>query len=228
MRCPAPAGLRLAGPAKLGFGLGHPEHEPRVLRLGPHRLVELGMRPDEPALQLVRSGVVQTSLGQSELRPRVLPASLLAEVLLVPQRPLDRQACPLSLELRLDPPLELLPLHPECPADGQADQDEDQQHASAAPAGFRRHHRQARSSGPIRRAWIGRPSTNRRTSSANAPASAYRRGGSLCRHFRQIVSRSRGTFGFNRAGGTGSSATTCRSVSEAVSPRNGGLPVSIS
>ena len=50
----------------------------------------------------------------------------------------------------------------------------------------------------------------------------------LCRHFRQIVSRSRGTFGFNREGETGSSSIACRSVSEAVSPRNGGLPVSIS
>ena len=30
--------------------------------------------------------------------------------------------------------------------------------------------------------------------------------GSLCRHFRQMVSRSRGTRGFSRAGETGSSA----------------------
>ena len=44
------------------------------------------------------------------------------------QRLLDRQARPPSPELRLDPPLELLPLHPECPADGQADQDEDRHH----------------------------------------------------------------------------------------------------
>ena len=52
------------------------------------------MRPGEPPLQLVRSGVVQTSLGQGELDLRVLPESSLSQVLLVPQRPLDRQALP--------------------------------------------------------------------------------------------------------------------------------------
>src|SRR5262249_50784268 len=90
--------------------------EPRVLRLGPDRLVELGMRPNEPPLQLVRSGVVQTSLGPSELRPRILPESLLSQVLLAPQRPLDFQARPPLLELGLDPPLELRPAHTAHPA----------------------------------------------------------------------------------------------------------------
>jgi hypothetical protein len=47
--------------------------------------------------------------------------SSLSQVFLVPRRPLDRQAGPLSLELRLDPPLELSPLFSECPADGQAE-----------------------------------------------------------------------------------------------------------
>jgi len=94
------------GPAELGLGLGHAQHQPRVICLGPDRLVELGMRPDEAPLQLVRSGGVQTSLGQSELRPRILPESLLSQVFLVRQRPLDRQTRPPSLEPRLDSPLE--------------------------------------------------------------------------------------------------------------------------
>ena len=43
-----------------------------------------------------------------------------------------------------------------------------------------------------------------------------------------MVSRSRGTRGFSRRGGTGSSVATCWSVADAVSERNGGRPVSSS
>ena len=44
----------------------------------------------------------------------------------------------------------------------------------------------------------------RRRSSAIAATSGYRRAGSFCRHFRQIVSRSRGILGRSCEGGTGS------------------------
>jgi hypothetical protein len=47
---PFQQGFDTPGPAELGLGLGQPQHDPRVLRLGPHRLVELGLRPDEPPL----------------------------------------------------------------------------------------------------------------------------------------------------------------------------------
>ena len=56
---------------------------------------------------------------------------------------------------------------------------------------------------------------------------APRRGPSR-RHFRQIVSRSRGSPGSSRDGGTGSADRTCWSVSRTVAPRNGGRPVSSS
>ena len=58
-------------------------------------------------------------------------------------------------------------------------------------------------------------------SSASSPASGYRRDGSFSRHFRQIVSRSRGTLGWNRVGRTGSWAMTIWIVSEVVAPLNG-------
>ena len=50
--------------------------------------------------------------------------------------------------------------------------------------------------------------------------------GSFSRHFRQIVSRSRGTSGRCRRGGTASVETTSFRVSIAEAPRNGGRPVS--
>ena len=99
---------------------------------------------------------------------------------------------------------------------------------SAAAVGRRFAHFQPRSAQPAGRARIGSPRRNRPSSSANAAAVAYRLPGSLCRHFRQIVSRSRGVFGCNCDGGTGSSATTCIIVSSGVAARNGGRPVSSS
>jgi len=50
----------------------------------------------------------------------------------------------------------------------------------------------------------------------------------LVQAFRQIVSRSGGTFGCSRPGGTGSWERTCSIVSILVSARKGGRPVSIS
>ena len=58
---------------------------------------------------------------------------------------------------------------------------------------FRRHHRASRSAAEIRRARIGRSSTNRRRSSASAAAVAYRPAGSRAVALAMIVSRSRGT-----------------------------------
>ena len=52
-----------------------------------------------------------------------------------------------------------------------------------------------------------------------------RRPGSLRRHFRQIVSRSRGSPGRSDRRGTGSVSRTSRNVSAWVSPRKGGRPV---
>ena len=57
---------------------------------------------------------------------------------------------------------------------------------------------------------IGRPSRNRSRSSRRPPAEAYRRAGSLRRHFRQIVSRSRGRPGRSDRGATGSASSTRR------------------
>ena len=64
-----------------------------------------------------------------------------------------------------------------------------------ATAGRRLAHFSSRTHGVTGRAWIGFPSRNRRSSSARVAAEAYRRPGSFSRHFRQIVSRSRGTDG---------------------------------
>src|SRR6516165_11416522 len=98
--------------------------------------------------------------------------------------------------------------------------------ASAATAGFRLHQSHARSAGPTRRAAIGRESSQDRRSSANAWADAYRRRGSFARHFRQIVSRSRGTFGLRTRGDSGGRSFTACRVSARLSPPNGALPVS--
>ena len=99
----------------------------------------------------------------------------------------------------------------------------------AARAGCRRAHFAARATAGSGRAWIGRPSRNRARSSARAAADGYRRPAFFCRHFRQIVSRSRGTAGCSRAGGTGSSLMHLQDASRAgVSPWNGGRPVSSS
>ena len=100
--------------------------------------------------------------------------------------------------------------------------------ASAAMARLRQTQRQARSAPPCGRARIGRPSrkppqvVGQRQGGGIPPARL------LCRHFRQIVSRSRGSRGRNRDGVTGSSCTTWRRVSSGCSALNGGRPVSIS
>ena len=73
--------------------------------------------------------------------------------------------------------------------------------ARAALTGSRRHHRQSHSARPIRRATIGRSSRNRRRSSARSSAVAYRLRGSFSRHFRQMVSISRGRWRWRRPGG---------------------------
>ena len=78
---------------------------------------------------------------------------------------------------------------------------------------FRLHHRTRRSARPTGRASIVSPARYRRKSSASAAALAYRRDGSFCRHFKQIVSRSRLTALFSLRGATGSCSSTCRSVS---------------
>ena len=64
--------------------------------------------------------------------------------------------------------------------------------ASEAEAGWRRAHLHPRSHAATGRAVIGRPSRNRSRSSARAAALEYRWPGFFARHFKQIVSRSRG------------------------------------
>ena len=49
----------------------------------------------------------------------------------------------------------------------------------------------------------------------------------FARHFRQIVSRSRGMLGFNSRGATGSVSSTCRISVVNDSAWNGGRPVSM-
>ena len=92
-------------------------------------------------------------------------------------------------------------------------------------AGFRRAHLTARSDLVTGRATIGTPARYRPRSSASAAAVRYRFAGSFARHFRQIVSRSRGIDGLSRRGGTGSSLSTWITVSIAVAAWNGGRPV---
>ena len=84
-----------------------------------------------------------------------------------------------------------------------------------ATTGLRRHHRQARSAPPTRRA-------DRLAGLKPAQVLGQvcrRRGtawpGSFARHFRAMVSRSRGRPGTSREGGTGSAALTCSRVSRA-------------
>ena len=83
-----------------------------------------------------------------------------------------------------------------------------------------RSRRPGRPAGPDRLARRNRP-----RSSARASAEAYGAAGSFRRHFRQIVSRSRGQPA-GAAGATGSPVRTWSSVSSGVAPRNGGRPVS--
>ena len=62
-----------------------------------------------------------------------------------------------------------------------------------ARPGWRRDHSQSRSRAPTGLALIGRDSRKAPNSSATSKADAYRREGSLDRHFKQMVSRSCGT-----------------------------------
>ena len=76
--------------------------------------------------------------------------------------------------------------------------------SAAASDRFLLHHRHVRATRPIGRAWIASPPRYRRRSSARLLAVPYRLSGSFSKHFRQAVSRSRGTtaFSFRRAGGS--------------------------
>ncbi len=98
--------------------------------------------------------------------------------------------------------------------------------AVAAISGLRRHHIAARTIGPTGRARIGSPRSHRDRSSERARALGYRRPGSFSRHLRQITSRSRGTRGFSRDGGSGYCVRTMSSVSTSVVPVNGARPAS--
>jgi hypothetical protein len=73
---------------------------------------------------------------------------------------------------------------------------------------LRRAHRHNRSAPRTGRARTASPARKRRKSSANSRAVAYLRDGSLCKHFRQMVSRSRGTWWLTLRGGRGSSCST--------------------
>ena len=96
----------------------------------------------------------------------------------------------------------------------------------AATAGRRLHQSRNRVAAPTRRAAIGRLPSQARRSSATAWALAYRRRGSFSRHFRQIISRSRGTLALSLRGGSGGCSLTMVSVSTTLSPPNGARPVS--
>src|SRR5262249_53348768 len=96
---------------------------------------------------------------------------------------------------------------------------------SAAIAGRRRDHFTARSKVDTGRATIGSPARYRPRSSPNAVALLYRFPGSFSRHFKQIVSRPRGSDALSPRGGTGSSLSTWSTVSIAVAAWNGGRPV---
>jgi hypothetical protein len=75
---------------------------------------------------------------------------------------------------------------------------------NAAIGGLRRTHFRAWVKSPLRLAWIGSCLSQCSRSSASARAGEYRRFGSFSRHLRQIVERSRSTFGFGNRGGRGS------------------------
>src|SRR5262249_55116777 len=76
------------------------------------------------------------------------------------------------------------------------------------------------------RALVGSPFKKRARSSARSAALAWRAGGFWRRQRRHTASRSRGTRGSNRRGGTGSSVATLRRTSTGLSAWNGGRPVS--
>ena len=78
-----------------------------------------------------------------------------------------------------------------------------------ASTGLRLLQRHDRSIALDRRARIGRPATNRRRSSANCPAVAYRSPGSLASALSTIVSRSRGIRRSSWRSGGGLSCSTC-------------------
>ena len=96
---------------------------------------------------------------------------------------------------------------------------------SAATAGLLLHQSHARSAEPTRRAAIGRESSQQRRSSANACADVYRLRGSFARHFRQIVSRSRGRFTLRLRGDSGGRSFTACRVLARLSPPKGALAV---
>jgi hypothetical protein len=82
-----------------------------------------------------------------------------------------------------------------------------------ATAGRRLHHIHVRSPRLTGRATIGFPSSHRPRSAASAAAVGYRLAISFRKHFRQIVSKSRGSLEFKSRGATGSRPRTCNSVS---------------
>ena len=78
---------------------------------------------------------------------------------------------------------------------GHARRHDHRQYRHRDGAGWRHAHFKSRSRVGVGRARIGRPARYRSRSSASAVAEGYLRRTSLFRHFRQIVSRSRGTSG---------------------------------
>src|SRR5262249_42715538 len=123
------------------------------------------------------------------------------------------------------PPPPPRPLPPPPPAQGPAPPTPPSRTASspsvyaAASVGFRRTHLATRSTTPAGRTLTGSPAANRPRSAASAPAVEYRSAGSFSRHFRQMISRSRGVCGFNRDGGSGGHSRTCWSASATEAPR---------
>ena len=100
--------------------------------------------------------------------------------------------------------------------------------SEAANAGLRWHQLQNFSAEVTGRAWIGSPLRQRSRSSATISAEPYRRSGALLRHFRQMLSRSPGTWGL-RARGDGASSEVIRRInSNPEEPANGVARVSIS
>src|SRR5262249_31155385 len=97
----------------------------------------------------------------------------------------------------------------------------------AATAGRRLAHTQSRFKGDLNSGPDGRPAKNFSRSIARAAASGYRLSGSLCKHFKQMLSTSRGTLLFSLRGGTGVVYRTFATISN-VSPSKGGRPASSS
>src|SRR5882724_1321328 len=95
-----------------------------------------------------------------------------------------------------------------------------------AVLGFRRTHLRLCVKNPLGLAVIGSCFSQCSRSSASARAERYRHSGSFSRHLRQIVERSRFTFGFNSRGGRGSVSSSNLIVSYVVPPAKGGCPVS--